>query len=189
MDGHTFYVLDLGAEGTFAYDLDSKEWSNFQTNGSNWSMVNGCMFGDRVVAGDLATTDVWELVPSAGKDSGSYAYEIDHVVTGGLTQRSRTYLSVASFRVTASFGQLDDPAGVTFTLQYSDDQGQTWTTPDTIALAESDFTSEIVWRSLGSFAAPGRIFQLSDSGGLIRIDGADAAIENFDEDDEPQKQT
>ena len=182
MDGHTFYVLDLGAEGTFVYDLDTQQWSQFQTNGGNWSMIAGCMFGDRVVAGDIATDDVWELVPSAMFDSGDNAYEISHVCTGGLVHRSRVYLSCAALRVTASFGQLDDVGGVNMTLRFSDDQGQTWTTPDTIALTEGSYSQEIAWRSLGSFAAPGRIFELSDSGGLIRIDGADAMIEDFDND-------
>lgn len=188
LDGHTFYVLDLGAEGTFVYDLDTEQWSQFQTNGGNWSMVGGCMFGQRIMAGDLATTDVWELVPSAVKDSGSNAYEITHITTGGVSLRTRNYISCSSLRVAASFGQLDDVAGVNMTLSFSDDQGQTWTTPAVIALTEGNYSGEIAWRSLGSFAAPGRIFQLTDSGGLIRIDGVDAMLDDFDDEKQPAEQ-
>ena len=56
----------------------------------------------------------------------------------------------------------------------------------TIQLTEGAFDTEIAWRSLGSFMAPGRIFELSDSGGLIRIDGCDAMLNGFDNDTQNQ---
>lgn len=191
LDGHTFYVLDLGQEGTFAYDIITQEWSQFTTsNLGNWNMINGVMWGQRIIAGDLSTSDIWELVPSAVKDSltGAATADIAHVVTGGLTVRNRTYYSVDSVRVTASWGQLQDVAGVNITLSYSDDFGQTFTNAPDVPLTEGAYTTEIVWRSLGSFTQPGRIFKISDTGGPLRIDAADAAIEDFDEDNLQGKQ-
>src|SRR5665213_825321 len=35
LDGHTFYVLDLGTEGTFLYDIDTQQWCQFKTDGHN----------------------------------------------------------------------------------------------------------------------------------------------------------
>jgi hypothetical protein len=51
---------------------------------------------------------------------------------------------------------------------------------DTLPIPEGNTTQEIAWLSLGSFAAPGRIFKVTDSGGFLRIEGADAGIDGFD---------
>lgn len=189
LDGHTFYVLDLGAQGTFAYDFVTEQWSNFSTGtlatakdapNPQWNFANGCMWGQRIVGGDLSTTDVWEMVPSAVLDND--AVNIGHAVTGGLSTRSRTYLAVSSVRIAASFGLIDEVSGTTFNLRFSDDQGNTWSPYYSITLTSGSYDSEIAWRSLGSFASPGRVFELTDSGGLVRIDGCDAFIDGFDED-------
>lgn len=182
LDGHIFYVLDLGPEGTYLYDKTTKQWCKWYGDGQpGWNMKNGTMWGtNRIIGGDAVTDQVWELDPSAVLDEGWR--DIPHVVTGGLATRNRVYHSVEAFRVSASAGQLDEVNGTTMTLQYSDDQGQTWSKEFTITLEVADFSQEIAWRSLGSFNAPGRIFQITDIGGLIRIDGANADIDNFDED-------
>jgi hypothetical protein len=181
MDGHVFYVLDLGREGTFLYDDTTGEWSKWITaNYNTWNLTNGTMWGQRIVGGDILTTDTWEMQPGALFDNGSA--EITHVVTGGLVKRNRVFVSVDALRLNCSVGQLDDVNGATVQMSFSDDQGQTWVDMDTISLTESDFDGEVAWRSLGSFAAPGRIFRITDVGGFLRIDGCDAGINNFDED-------
>ena len=133
LDGHTFYVMDIGAQGTFVYDTMTGQWAQFITRGYlNLTFSNGTMWGQRIVAGNLLTTDLWEMNPSALFDNG--AAEITHVVTGGVATRSRIYHSVDSFRLACSMGQILDPNGATVTLSFSDDQGQPWVTMDTIAL-------------------------------------------------------
>lgn len=185
LDGHTFYVLQLGSQGTWVYDATTQEWAEWETAGYGfWNMIVGCTWGYRTVAGSAASPDVWELQPSALLDEGFR--DINHAVTGILDVRSRKYYAVDAVRVTASAGLLDEVNGATFTFTYSDDQGVTWSSGYIVSLTESNSTQEIAWRSMGSFAAPGRVFQFSDVGGLVRIDGADVAIDNFDEDDAPQ---
>jgi len=182
LDGHTFYVLNLGPEGTFVYDISTQQWAQFDTQGfGQWNLVNGTMWGQsRIVGGDSVNSYVWELNPSAVLDEGWR--DIAHVVTGGVQTRSRTFHSVEALRVTASVGQIDEVNGATFTLKYSDDNGKTWSDPFTIELTQGNYDDELAYRSLGAFMAPGRIFELSDSGGLIRIDGADVFVDGFDED-------
>jgi hypothetical protein len=171
--------MDMGAQGTFVYDQTTNQWCKFITQGyTAWNFANGTMWGNRIVAGDLLTTDLWEMNPSALFDNG--AAEIVHVVTGGIATRNRIYHSVDSFRLACSVGQVLDPNGATVTLSFSDDQGETWTTMDTISTVEGAFTQEIAWLSLGAFAAPGRIFKITDSGSFLRIEGADAGIDGFD---------
>jgi len=181
LDGHTFYVLDLYTEGTFVFDTVSNRWAKFSTQGYGaWNMHQGTMWGKRIVAGDIGTSQVWELDPAAMLDEGFR--DITHAVTGALVTRSRTYHAVDAVRVSASAGDLDEVNGATFNLRFSDDQGNTWSPYFSLTLSESDFSGEIAWRSLGSFNAPGRIFELTDSGGLVRIDGCDAFIDDFDND-------
>lgn len=180
LDGHTFYVMDMGSEGTFVYDTITQQWAQFVTQGYvQWNFANGVMWGQRIVAGDLLTTDVWEMTPGSLFDNG--ATEITHVVTGGIITRNRIFHSVDQFSLACSSGLLQDGgAAASVTLLFSDNQGQTWTTMDTQTLTEGDFGAEITWRSLGAFNSPGRIFKITDTGGFLRIDGADAGIDGFD---------
>lgn len=181
MDGHTFYVLNLGAEGTFLFDITTQQWCKFSTFGYNqWNMLNGCMWGNRVIAGDSITSQVWELDPTTTLDDGWR--DLVHTVTGGIALRSRQGVGCASVRLTGSIGIIDEVNGGSISLSYSDDWGATWTTPRTIALNSADYGGEMAWRALGSFQAPGRIFKISDVGGVIRIDAAFASLNNFDDD-------
>lgn len=183
LDGHSFYVLDLGSEGTFAYDDTTSTWSKFITFGYNqWDLVNGCMWDQRIVGGDLLTTTIWECQPSATKDNDG-TLDIQHVAMGGLVKRTRVFSSNAALRLAVSTGTIDSSTGAYVTLSFSDDQGKTWTTLPSINLTQGDFEGEIAWRGLGSFAAPGRLYRIIDVGGFVRIDGCDAEMDNFDEDE------
>lgn len=185
LDGHTFYVLDIGEEGTFVYDDDTNQWWNASTQGfePQWNFINGTMWQQgRIVGADMLTNEIWELVPTAVLDEGWR--DIAHVVTGAIATRNRVYVGCDALRLSASVGQLDEVNGAVMTMRYSDDWGQTWSDDFTVDLIVDDFSGEIAYRSLGSFMAPGRIFELSDSGGLIRIDGADLFLNGFDDEKE-----
>lgn len=182
LDGHTFYVLDLGTEGTFLYDIDTQQWCEFITDGHNgWNMKNGIRWGTvgRVLAGDENGGYVWELDPDISTDENFR--QINMSVTGNITTRSRVYHAVESVRIAGSLGKLTDIQGATFSMSFSDDGGNTYQGPFVVELVEGDFSGEIAWTSMGSFMQPGRVFQFSDTGGLQRIDGADVFIEDFDD--------
>lgn len=188
LDGHTFYVLDLGATGTWLYDTVTQQWCRFSTQGylpagaddPIWNMRNGAQWGQmRIVGGDSITGIVWELDPLVVDDEGFR--DLVHVVSGGVVTRSRVYQSLAALRLSASVGLIDDAKGATINMRYSDDEGQTWSDYFPIPLTAGDIGAELAWRSLGSFCAPGRLFEISDVGGIVRIDGCDAFIDNFDD--------
>jgi hypothetical protein len=84
-----------------------------------------------------------------------------------LTDTDGSYL--LDFSVITS--DVDDPSVVT--LSYSDDNGKTWSAPRGVHIIFEDYSQELVWRSLGSIGAPGRLFRISDYGGLKRLDGLD----------------
>lgn len=183
LDGHPFYVLDLGEEGTFLYDTDTGQWCRNQTDGYvGWNFRIGTMWGEdnRIIGGDTFNPIAWELDPDELIDEGFRP--ITHIATGGLMTRSRINLAVEALRLSGSIGDLDDGATVAMDMQFSDDEGATWSPTFTVEMLASDFTGEIAWRSLGSFMAPGRVFNFTDVGGIVRIDGADVFIDNFDDD-------
>lgn len=183
LDGHTFYVLDLGQEGTFTYDITTSSWAQFQTAGfDGWNVRAGTMWGEnnRIVGGDTLYNHVWEVDPDTFLDEGFR--DIEHIVTGGVMTRSRRFYSVEELRVAGSLGMFTSEGDAVLRLRFSDDNGQTWVQmPDPELTAGSP--TEVVWRSLGSFMAPGRIFEVSDIGGMFRIDGADVYIGDFDGDE------
>lgn len=181
-DGHTFYVLDLGPQGTWVYDIDTQQWCKFTTvgYGNSWNMKGGAVWRNgRVVACDSVTGQVWEIVPTQTHDEGWRP--VIHASSAGIPRRSRVHTAMEALRITASVGVIGEE-GATFSLRFSDDNGKTWSDPYTLELHENDFDGELAWRSLGSFMAPGRVVELEDTGGLIRIDGADVFLDNYDGD-------
>lgn len=184
LDGHTFYILDLGAEGTFAYDISTGQWARFQTAGfQGWNVRAGTMWGEdnRIVGGDTLYGTVWEVDPDTFLDEGFR--DIEHIVTGGVMTRSRRFYSVDELRIAGSLGMFTSEGEAVIRLRFSDDNGETWVTMPDPEL-ESGSPTEVVWRSLGSFMAPGRVFEVSDIGGMFRIDGADVYIGDFDGEDD-----
>ncbi len=189
LDGHKMWVCDFGSEGTWMYDLTTKQWNHPTTQGfTQWNLTAGVVWNNRIVGGDLLNPILWELDPTVVNDEGFRS--IFHCCTGGIATRSRTSIGCEAFRLTASIGLIDDVGGATLNLRFSDDNENTWSQYYPITLTTGSpfggYTAELAWQGLGSFMAPGRIFEISDTGGLIRIDGADAGLNDFDEDAPPQ---
>lgn len=182
MDGHRFWVLPLGAEGDWAYDTVTKQWCQLATQGfPGLNFTHGVMWGNlRVMGGDALYPFLYELDPTQADDEGWRP--VSHIVTGGVQTRSPNMIGVANFRLAASVGhQSDTPVDVNLT--FSDDNGNTWSDPFVITIEAGVFDTTLVWSALGSFQAPGRIFQIADEGGFLSISGADAALNNYDDDD------
>jgi hypothetical protein len=171
----------LGDEGTFVYDTVTGQWAQFSTEGfTQWNVSNGVMWGQRIVGGSLDTADVWEVSADQRTDNGAAELDIAHAATGGIQTRSRNKLSVGALRVTGSPGELGRAAGTSLDLAYSDDNGNSYSALISADLTQGEHSTEMAYRSLGSFAAPGRVFAISDVGGPQRIDGADVEIPELD---------
>lgn len=181
MDGHRFWVLSLGPEGDWAYDTTTKQWCQLTTQGyPGLNFTQGVMWNLRVMGGDVLDPYLYELDPDQPDDQGWRP--VQHVVTGGLQTRSPNQIGVANFRLAGSAGVLSD-ATTDVLLEFSDDNGKTWTAMEPITVAQGDVSLPLVWSALGSFGAPGRIFRITDDGGMLSLFGADASLNNYDEDD------
>lgn len=180
MDGHRFWVLPLGPEGDWAYDTITQQWCKLYTQGfDGLNFTHGVMWKQRVMGGDLLYPTLYEMAAAYPDDEGWRP--VLHVVTGAIVTRSPNMIGVANFRLTGSAGKLND-AATDVNLTFSDDNGNTWSDVFSIPIAQGATDQQLIWPALGSFSAPGRIFQISDQGGMLSIYGADAALNNFDDD-------
>jgi len=174
-DGHTFYVLNSLPSGSLVYDFTTQQWYTWITAGeSAWNMHRGIMWRGRVLGADFFAPKVWELDSDVGLDEG--VLPIERVVTGFQPIRGQSAIRQGSVRLTARRG---DPSAddATVSLRFSDDGGRTWSRTYEVALPAGDAKSRIEYRSLGRMRAPGRLWEFSDVGGLVRIDGVDTDMD------------
>lgn len=175
LDGNWYYVLHLGMQGTWVYSVSTDTWSEWITAGyDNWNAEQGLVWNSRIIAGDNQNGILWEIDPETMVDDDFRP--ITRVVTGLLPQSGRNTTTVGGLWITASVGY---PAAAEplVNLRFSDKYGQdgTWVDMDNcdVTLLPGDFGQEIAFRSLGTFGAPGRVFEITDVGGAVRIDRAD----------------
>lgn len=171
LDGHQFYVLRCGQLGTRVYDVTTGQWSEFITDSyTTWNAEFGVFWNGYTVVGDQNSPVLWKIDPDSPTDDDDT--DITRVVTGGYPVRGRDCVPCNALFLTASLANPSaDPA--TVSLRWSDDQGKTWSAPRSITISPTDTRQDIVWRALGSMQAPGRIFEITDVGGFLRIDDAE----------------
>lgn len=71
-----------------------------------------------------------------------------------------------------------DYSDVSVTLSYSDDKGNSYVTLDPVRVSQGEYNTRLTWRSLGSMKSPGRIFRITDTRALKRIDSLDTPDNN-----------
>ena len=165
-DGHKFYVLRLGETETIVFDTTTRKWSEWKSEDFNtWRVNYGTNWNQDVVAGGVDNNILYDVRADAETDAGR---PIVSIVTGGYPTRMRKTLTCDEVMVTASVGYATLPEA-TMTLRMSDDNGKTWRSAGTLDLTEAGPKTQVSWRSLGLISAPGRIFELTDSGAAKRI--------------------
>ncbi len=180
LDGHTFYVVTLGEQGTFVYDQSTKQWCKWQTDGlTSWNMENGTVWRGKIIAADRQNPIAWELDPSSFIDDDFKPQT--RKSTGSISTRMRQFIPNYGFTITASKGESDvpltaPPTLATVQLRFSDDQGRTFVDAGTITVDEGNLTQVLQWLSLGQIGPPQRVFEITDVGAMTRLSGADADL-------------
>jgi hypothetical protein len=189
LDGHDFYVLRLGDDATFVYDVYSEQWVEWDGHGLDfWRPSCGMAwlggralahtYGSDIVVGDDTWGLLWFLDPDQAYDDEPdpsllvQQVEFERVVSAQVVASGREaipcyalFLSGDNYGLTAN----DFTPGIT--LEMSDDQGRNFDTFDTLTV-EPDLTvlNPYQWLSLGDITQPGRIFRFTDTGIFTRID-------------------
>jgi hypothetical protein len=173
-DGHVFYVLNSTPGASLVYDITTGQWHGWVTAGEDvWNMHRGLVWKGRVLGADFFAPRIWELDSDASLDEG--VLPIERVVSGFQPFRGQASVRQGSLRLTARRGDVDDAA--TISLRFSDDGGRTWSAYREVTLPSGERRSRVEFRSLGRMRAPGRLWELSDTGSLVRIDGVDTDVD------------
>lgn len=187
-DGHDFYVLRLGDDYTFVYDLTTEQWMRFTSQeyafwrpntGMNWidGMRLAVDYGSNVIVGDDTFGLLWFLDPNQGYDDDTdrevlSPKKFPRVATGQMIAKARQYVSCFQVYLTASGGFPSAP-DMSVELKYSDDAGNNYVSAGLQPVTAGDYTQNLDWLSLGRYSYPGRLYQIIDDGALARIDSLD----------------
>jgi len=189
LDGHDFYVLNLADEWTLCLDTATGQWSEWRTAGrttwrarigQNWLGIGHVtadrLYGTNVVVGDDTGGTLWVLDPTQGFDDGVTVDDDDapfiRYVTGLIPMRIREAKSCAGVYINLALGA-PTVSGASVQLRTSDDGGNTFYDHGSVVITPADYTQEVAWRGLGLIRAPGRVFELTDSGASVRINSAE----------------
>lgn len=147
VDGHEYFVLNMGAKGSMAFDVTTGQWSEWSTQGAqDFQGRYSTPLGDgRYLAGH-ANGKLFVLDPLKFTDDGA---PMLRRWTGYLGAPPRT--RVDTLIVDCTVGQAATyPENPVVAMQFSDDLGKTWSDPETASLGHrGDFGFQPVWTRLG----------------------------------------
>lgn len=187
LDGHDFYVLRLGNDTTFVYDLSTGTWAKWTSPnlpvwranaGINWidNIAMGYEDGSNVLVGDDTFGYLYTLDPDQPYDDGTDVdvtpKNFQRVATGQIVAKAREYTPIYEVWLNGSTG-IPSPFSTDVDLKYSDDAGHTYVSAQPITVEAGNYVQDVQWQSLGRFCYPGRIFRIEDEGAYARIDGMD----------------
>ena len=158
-DGHTFYCLSIGTQGTFVFDVATGIWVEFSSwNRPTWRAHLGVQ-GDNVevYAGDDETGKIWRLDLTSSHDGSD---PMQRVFTAGVLAEGEKF-PCRTFGVTVATGTTPLATVATIEMRYSDDGGQTWGPWEGNSLKSTgEYGQEVIWYRLGQVKRPGRAFQV-----------------------------
>ena len=184
-EGHPFIVFNFptacGCGITWVYDLSTQLWHQR----SSWDMtlntlfrwrVRGvCAVNERVIAGDYATGDIYEVDLGTWTENGN---PIKRIRRAPYLSAENGYLFLDEFEigiqpgVGASTGANVDPQ---LMLRVSRDGGQTWTPYQTARMGRiGEYQNRAVWRRLGRTRADRLVIEVSETDGVPVIIGPGA---------------
>lgn len=155
-EGHAFFCVRLDT-GTFAYDVATRQWCEFQTYGrSNFRARCAEMDGDAPIFGDDETGKTWTL--SGYDDDGDpllRLFTLGFPINGGT-------VTVDSVQIEANVGWTDLLSGQgsapVAELRMSRDTGATWGNWRSASLgAQGSYRTRTNWRRNGTFDFPGAL--------------------------------
>lgn len=151
LDGHSFYVLRIPGQGSFAYDASTQQWSEFATFGmAEWLPWVGYQDGGEIVVGSALDGRLLRVDPDALTDDGVM---IERIVTGTVP-----VIGKPPRNDSASIG-IGCSGDTTIRLRWKDGRDELPAYYDPID-ARAPFDVAQIWR-LGQPDQPYRTFEIS----------------------------
>lgn len=165
-EGHEFYVLTIPGKGTFALDVSTGQWAEWQTYGETTFKILTCtQVKTEAYLGD-AEGNVYTWGFGVHTDAGDLITRICSAylpIRAGVAPNSNVCLQALT-GVADATGQGAEPI---VELRYSDN-GKTWSDwePESLGLI-GDFDQKAVWRRLGQMGSPGRWYEFRTTDPVI----------------------
>lgn len=161
VDGHALYVLNIAGIGSFALDIQTGGWSEWQSYGKTVfrGRCSASVDGSVYVGDDTAAT-IWKLTPGAFLDGAdSITFEATAFYpTNARFERCNRLTLLSSKGVGLTTGQGSDPV---VEMRFSDDLGKTWCDWRQGSLGKiGEYSRRVSWQRLGPMRVPGRLFQV-----------------------------
>lgn len=162
VDGHEYFVLNMGAKGSMAFDVTTGQWSEWASQGvQDFQGRYSTPLGDgRFLAGH-ANGKLFVLDPLKYTDNGT---PLVRRLTGLLSAPPRTRVDTLILGCTV--GQAATyPENPVVVMEFSDNLGKTWSDPETASLGHrGEFDTVPLWTRLGAINGhDGRLFSISCS--------------------------
>lgn len=175
-EGHFFYVLRFPSDNlTLVYDVNSSAWHQRTSGNGAWRAAWVAQAGSEVFAGDLNNGKIYKL------DPGTYTDNADAVrwfFTAQNVNSNRHMISHEMLELHVEAGTVTDTSDPQIWLQYSDDDGRTWSREKWKSMGKAgQFKKRIKFFNLGQSRS--RIYRFGGSAAVkrniisLRLDGAD----------------
>lgn len=177
-DDHDFWVLQLGDVGTLVFDKLTGQWAQWRSPGfAYWRGNDGVQWEGWNICCDSESGVLWIIDPEGRLDDETTP--ITSVVSGkvGVRMRRNSQCHMAELAVS----EQEPPTGIdastlTITLRTSDDDGHTYLSHGSVAGEDIGDDITVRWYGLGVMPAPGRVFEITDTGYARRLDGLNIEV-------------
>lgn len=170
--GHFFYILTLtGANRTFVYDIEEKVWTEWQSGSSgHFQIVYTGQFNNVPLIQHESNGFIYQFDPTVYQDNGLNINVMIQTLPldfDTMYRKFQSRLELVGDRYTTS-----NPVSV----QYSDDDYQTFSTARTIDLVKSSTNNRAYLTTLGSFRR--RAFQFTHTANQpLRLEAMEVDIQ------------
>lgn len=155
--GHSFYVLNIPQVGTYAFDVKTGLWGEWQSFGQQTFRVQ-C--GADGVFGDIDTGQLWTIDPDRRTDGDD---PIIRVVSSNLSLEENSMI-ISAVRLHARTGVGGPGENPVVEMRYARHGAEDWSGWRETAIGAPGDHPEIVFRQLGLQRPPGIVFQFRCSG-------------------------
>jgi hypothetical protein len=166
-NGHTLYIVTVGTEGTFVFDVENANWAHWKSYGQEtWrAWVGAQADGDEILAGDSQSGKLWLLDNSRNTDDPgtfeSNTLAVERKLTGGIPLIGRPQ-KCANVSLSTAVGRasITGDTNPLMMMRFSDDAGNLWSSWLEAQMGlQGKYRTQIVWQQLGQMKEPGRLFE------------------------------
>ena len=155
--GHSFYVLNIPGVGTYAFDVKTGLWGNWESFGQTTFRVQ-C--GADGVYGDAINGNLWTIDPDLRRDGSD---TIIRICSAFLSVDQGVWvLDAIRLHLKTGVGVPDGDPQVEF--RYAEAGGEDWSTWRAISIGAPGNHPTVMLRQLGIVRPPGRSFEFRFSG-------------------------